>query len=148
MEESFGFIDNCGRRECSLAYQGLLNISLQWPKRPTIRRTSSVGGNVQNVPCLTRPTQARHDAPFHRQGRSHFDARSVQAVREHGKKATCLREAAFSLRSSLRRSRLGRHGTAGLPAVALAKAGGFFQHSLPKIGEQMLVRLVRSLSLC
>ncbi len=27
------------------------------------------------------------------------------------------------------RSRYGRHGTAGLAAVALAKAGGFFQHS-------------------
>ena len=27
------------------------------------------------------------------------------------------------------RSRFGRHGTAGLSAVALAKAGGFFQHS-------------------
>jgi hypothetical protein len=26
-------------------------------------------------------------------GRSHFDARSVHGVREHGKKATCLREA-------------------------------------------------------
>jgi len=59
-----------------------------------------------------------------------FDARSVLSVREHGKRATCLREAASSLRSSLRRSRLGRHGTAGLSAVALAKAGGFFQHSL------------------
>ena len=27
------------------------------------------------------------------QGRSHFDARSVQRVREHGKMGTCLREA-------------------------------------------------------
>jgi len=44
--------------------------------------TSTVGGNVQNVRCLTRPTQARQDAPFHGQGRSHFDARSVLIVRE------------------------------------------------------------------
>ena len=28
------------------------------------------------------------------QGRNHFDARSVLLVREHGKMATCLREAA------------------------------------------------------
>jgi len=28
------------------------------------------------------------------QGRSHFDTRSVHRVREHGKMATCLREAA------------------------------------------------------
>ena len=43
---------------------------------------ASVGGNVQNVRCLTRPTQARQDAPFHGQGRSHFDERSVLIVRE------------------------------------------------------------------
>jgi hypothetical protein len=42
------------------------------------------------------------------QGRSHFDARSVHVVREHGKKATCLREAA--------------------PAKAGNAGGGFFQH--------------------
>ena len=46
------------------------------------RQPTSVGGNVQNVPCLTRPTQARQDAPFHGQGRSPFDARSVHFVRE------------------------------------------------------------------
>ncbi len=37
----------------------------------------------KKVRCLTRPTQARQDAPFHGQGRSHFDARSVLLVREH-----------------------------------------------------------------
>jgi len=36
----------------------------------------------KKVRCLTRPTQARQDAPFHRQGRSHFDERSVLIVRE------------------------------------------------------------------
>jgi len=53
------------------------------------------------------------------QGRSHFDARSVLSVREHGKMATCLREAAPAGKER-----------SGLSAVALAKAGGFFQHSL------------------
>ncbi len=37
----------------------------------------------KKVRCLTRPTQARQDAPFHGQGRSLFDARSVHFVREH-----------------------------------------------------------------
>jgi len=36
----------------------------------------------KKVRCLTRPTQARQDAPFHEQGRSPFDARSVLIVRE------------------------------------------------------------------
>jgi len=36
----------------------------------------------KKVRCLTRPTQARQDAPFHGQGRSHFDERSVLIVRE------------------------------------------------------------------
>jgi hypothetical protein len=44
----------------------------------------------KKVCCLTRPTQARQDAPFHGQGRSHFDARSVLLVREHGKRAKTL----------------------------------------------------------
>ncbi len=79
---------------------------------------ASVGGNVQNVRCLTRPTQARQDALFHGQGRSPSDARSVLSVREHGKRATCLREAAPAGKER-----------SGLSAVALAKAGGFFQHS-------------------
>ena len=48
----------------------------------------------KKVPFPTRPTHARQDAPFLRQGRSHFDERSVHAVRERGKMATCLREAA------------------------------------------------------
>jgi hypothetical protein len=43
------------------------------------------------------------------QGRSPFDARSVHPVREHGKRATCLRVAAS--------------------AKAGNAAGGFFQHS-------------------
>jgi len=48
----------------------------------------------KKVRCLTRPTQARQDAPFHGQGRSHLDAGSVLPVREHGKRAACLREPA------------------------------------------------------
>ena len=43
------------------------------------------------------------------QGRSRFYARSVRVVREHGKMATCLREAA--------------------PAKAGNAAGGFFQQT-------------------
>ena len=43
------------------------------------------------------------------QGHSHFYARSVHLVREHGKMATCLREAA--------------------PAKAGNAAGGFFQQT-------------------
>ena len=44
-----------------------------------------------------------------REDRSHFDARSVCGIREHGKMATCLREAA--------------------PAKAGSAAGGFFQQT-------------------
>ncbi len=36
----------------------------------------------KKVRCLTRPTQARQDAPFHGQGLSPFDPRSVLIVRE------------------------------------------------------------------
>ena len=83
-----------------------------------IRPVTSVGGNVQNVRCLTRPTQARQDAPIHGQGRSHFDARSVLSVRGTAKwRPAC----AKPLRQA--------GNPAGLLAVALAKAGGFFQHS-------------------
>jgi len=55
----------------------------------------------KKVRCLTRPTQVRQDAPFNGQGRSPFDARSVLSVREHGKRATCLREAASAGMESL-----------------------------------------------
>ena len=54
------------------------------------------------------------------QVRSRFGARSVLSVREYDKIATCLREAAFSLRS---------HFGEGGPAKAGNAAGGFFQHS-------------------
>ncbi len=63
----------------------------------------------KKVRCLTRPTQARQDAPFHGQGSSHFDERSVLIVREHGKMATCLRETAPAGKER-----------SGLSAVALA----------------------------
>ncbi len=63
---------------------------------------------------------------------SDLGARSVLLVREHGKMATCLREAAFSLRSHF-----GEGGPAAcapkLASAASAEAGnaggGFFQHS-------------------
>ncbi len=42
-------------------------------------------GLFQKALCLTRPTQARQDAPFHRQGRRRFSARSVLMVREYDK---------------------------------------------------------------
>ena len=53
------------------------------------------------------------------QGRSHFDARSILSGREHGKTATM----------SVRADQTKPENTAGLSAVALAKVGGFFQHS-------------------
>jgi len=34
----------------------------------------------KNVRCLTRPTQACQDTPFHRQGCTIFDARSVHCA--------------------------------------------------------------------
>jgi len=51
----------------------------------------------KKVRCLIRPTQARQDAPFHRQGRSPFDARSVLSVREHGKRARTPLAAFFNI---------------------------------------------------
>jgi len=51
----------------------------------------------KKVRCLTRPTQSRQDVPFHRQGRSHFDARSVHGVREHGKMARTPLAAFFNI---------------------------------------------------
>jgi len=53
------------------------------------------------------------------QGRSRFGARSVLSVREYGKTATM----------SVRAEQAKPENAAGLSAVALAKAGGFFQHS-------------------
>jgi hypothetical protein len=60
-----------------------------------------VGSKKSVQPC---PEAAR------RKGRSHFYARSVCGIREHGEMATCLREAA--------------------PAKAGNAAGGFFQQTL------------------
>ena len=74
---------------------GLLNISLPWHMQAQEERAI-----ISWRECSKKSVQ---------QGRSHFDARSVQGVREHGKMATCLREAA--------------------PAKAGNAAGGFFQHS-------------------
>jgi hypothetical protein len=59
---------------------------------------SLLEGSVQTCPEAAR-----------REGRSHFYARSVCVIREHGKMATCLREAA--------------------PAKAGNAAGGFFQQN-------------------
>ncbi len=73
----------------------------------------------KKVRCLTRPTQARQDAPF------------------HGQAAALLTRGAYSQYVSTAKGRpayakpLRQAWSAdGLPAVALAKAGGFFQHSL------------------
>ncbi len=67
-----------------------------------------------------RPSQHQYEQPTGRfekvrpqQGHSPFDARSAHSVREHGKMATCLREAAS--------------------AKAGNAAGGFFQYSLKVI---------------
>ncbi len=70
--------------------------------------------------CLKKFVQSCPE-PCQRKGRSLFDARSVLSVREYDKRATCLRVAAFSLRSYF--------GEGG-PAKAGNAAGDFFQHSL------------------
>jgi len=57
-------------------------------------RYQQLEGMFKKVRCLTHATQVRQDAPFHRQGRSPFEAQSILIVSEHGKRATCLREAA------------------------------------------------------
>jgi len=64
--------------------------------------------------------------------RSRLDARSVLIVRERERREerqVCEPEGSATWHLPTR-SRFSRHGTAGLSAVALAKAGGFFQHSL------------------
>ncbi len=78
--------------------RGLLNISLQQPiQAPGEPRIVNGRECSKKVPCLTHPTQVRQDAPFHRQGRSHFDARSVLIVREHGKMARTPLAAFFNI---------------------------------------------------
>ena len=74
---------------------GLLNISGEKPV------------NVREEFNIKSPTGMIKEVV--QQGRSDFGARSVLPVREHGKMATCLREAA--------------------PAKAGNAADGFFQHS-------------------
>ncbi len=74
---------------------GLLNNSQ--PRRIRTRDEFDISGRRE---CSKKSVQ---------QGRSPFDARSVHPVREHGKRATCLRVAAS--------------------AKAGNAAGGFFQHS-------------------
>ena len=64
--------------------------------------------------------------------RSRLDARSVPSVREHGKLATCLLEAAFSLRTHF--GEVGQAACAPkLASASSAKAGksagGFFQQT-------------------
>ncbi len=67
---------------------GLLNISRQLQinalEKPSI---------VKRKECSKKHALSLSEGSF-QQGRSPFDARSVQLVREHGKRATCLREAA------------------------------------------------------
>jgi len=76
---------------------------------------------------------------------------SVQSCPElvEGKAAAILRRGAYMEYVSTKvrengdlptRSRFGRHGTAGLSAVALAKAGGFFQH-FPSVTLSFISRL-------
>ncbi len=72
------------------------------------------------------------------QGRSPFEARSVLSVRERERREERLvcEPEGWQNGDLPTRSRFGRHGTAGLSAVALAKAGGFFEHSLCIIGNR------------
>ena len=66
-----------------------------------------------------------------RKGRSHFYTRSVCGIREYGEMATCLRACASKRASARRREAAPAEAgnAAGLSAVALAKAGGFFQQT-------------------
>ena len=79
----------------------LSDISLTW------REKSSCGANINSGrECSKEVVQ---------QGRSPLDERSVLSVREHGRRGTCLREAA--------------------PAKAGNAAGGFFQQTLKEAGN-------------
>ncbi len=95
-----------------LEIQGLLNISLQQQIK-----ASDEPHIVRGRECSKKHALSLSEGSI-QQGRSPFDVRSVLIVREHGKRATCLREAAPAGKER-----------SGLSAVALAKAGGFFQHS-------------------
>ncbi len=63
--------------------RGLLNISRQWQIH-ALDETDIMGGRE----CSKKSVQ---------QGRSHFDARSVQGVREHGKMARTPLAAFFNI---------------------------------------------------
>ncbi|MCH7614371.1 MAG: hypothetical protein IH978_01310 [Nitrospinae bacterium] len=66
--------------------QGLLNIALQQPIRaPDEPRI------VSGRECSKKHALSLSEGSI-QQGRSHFDARSVLIVREHGKRATSLRQ--------------------------------------------------------
>ncbi len=67
---------------------GLLNISFQW-RLSAPDETDIISGRE----CSKKHALSLSEGSV-QQGRSHFDARSVLIVREHGKMATCLREAA------------------------------------------------------
>jgi len=75
---------------------GLLNISLKQPiEAPDEpRMVSGRECSKKHALSLTEGSLQPCPEPCRRKGRSRFDERSVLIVREHGKRATCLREAA------------------------------------------------------
>ena len=83
-------------------------------------RTSG-DSNAQGHRAWQRPRGG--SKKFVQQGHSHFCARNVPAVREYGKRATCLREAA--------------------PAKAGNAVGGFFQHSSNLLSRVGLLDQIR-----
>ncbi len=68
--------------------QGLLNISRHLQINALEEPSIVKGRECSKKHALSLPEGSVQ------QGRSRFDARSVLIVREHGKRATCLREAA------------------------------------------------------
>ena len=98
---------------------GLLNISLPWQINAQ-EETAIISWRECSKMSVQ---QSRELLASSRRGQPLCDARSVHEVREHGKMAPCLREAAFSLRSS----HFGEGGTAAcapeLASAASAKAG-------------------------
>ena len=89
-----------------LTLQGLLNISLPWQTQAQ-EETAIISWRE----CSKKSVQQGRESPDVSRRVLHlFDARSVHGVREHGKRATCLRVAAS--------------------AKAGNAAGSFFQHSL------------------
>ncbi|MEC4672715.1 MAG: hypothetical protein VST68_00870 [Nitrospirota bacterium] len=77
---------------------GLLNISFTWPIHALDEIDISSRREWSKKSALSpAQTQGRQDALFHGHGRSHFGARSVLSVREHGTMARTPLAAFFNI---------------------------------------------------